>query len=1072
MARAMSVAPVRPEMQQSTISWDSKSDDEADDELRDMPVQDLQIKAEAFKEAVKRSSKEFGAKESSSKSHNSRTLLVTNVLDEGGAKDKHHHHHHKKKGAFAGVFVPTCENMWGVLIFLRFHFIVGNAGIGQALAIVILSFSCAFCTTSSMSATVSSGGLVSKGGPYYMISRALGPCVGASVGVMYWLAITMLAVLETLGAVEGILMASPEADFPFCKQVYGSVLMVALVFFVYIGISFVTKMGIFFVFVVFFTMFSYYYGLCSNGLSLETAKENWASHYGNGTSFGYCLSVFFPCFTGILSGANRADILRDPPKNLKQGTFGAIIFSLFMYSSFMILWGMSRNYQYLLGPGGSAGSSHRRLAGGTQGAHVVTEIVWNPFPNSAHIGIIISSLSQALQCLIVAPRILQSIAKDHILSVLDRLAPLSKQGEAVRALGATYVVAALLVLMGQLDLVAPLLSMCFLVAYAFMNFSCFALTWLKSPAWRPKGIQRKRWRLWYSTTSFLGFLICLTIMFTINVLWALAALVMSLLLYFYINWKLEARGWGSAMDGIRFQLALNSLIKLEGTQQHHVNWRPQVLILYRIHLAEELKGIKHHEILRFYSQLRKGNSFCVVAVVLEADRRDEHAIHKARIEKGIIQTIMKEENIQGFATVVVAPSWVEGSSYIIQLTGIGGLAPNTVLLDWPEDWQKHTKKAHDFVNILSTALAAEKAVLATKGLVDMATEPVYGTIDIWWMIHDGGFLILLSWLLVQHRIWRKCHLRVFTITEAVSEEKAKRAAEHLSKTLRQRRLFDVDVEVIVADGEMIEPYFFDYTVRVEDRHNFLKGLQKEEKKEMPQIDPIPLDINDLFNMGDSANLNNDGGDSPESHTQPGEGEGRGLVTFSDIRDCTTGTNDSRNSKSSGGQNPPNMNSGDGDTKHQCNVHWKYVSQEEGQANLTQKSLEEGLRGATSSDNNFTTAHNQNEQGEHRSSTNAAGLLTPIVNAQGQDEQPKGRRSLRRINTMQHGGNVESFTKLNQIIFARSKRAQLVVMNLPDMWGTEPEEVKKFMAYCDTLTDGLERVLFVHSSGHEIFDLSY
>jgi len=90
-----------------------------------------------------------------------------------------------------------------------------------------------------------------------------------------------------------------------------------------------------------------------------------------------------------------------------------------------------------------------------------------------------------------------------------------------------------------------------------------------------------------------------------------------------------------------------------------------------------LKGIKHHEILRFYSQLRKGNSFCVVSVVLEADRRDEHAIHKARIEKGIIQTIMKEENIQGFATVVVAPSWVEGSSYIIQLTGIGGLAPNT-----------------------------------------------------------------------------------------------------------------------------------------------------------------------------------------------------------------------------------------------------------------------------------------------------------------------------------------------------------------------------------------------------------
>merc|ERR1712072_70950 len=62
-------------------------------------------------------------------------------------------------------------------------------------------------------------------------------------------------------------------------------------------------------------------------------------------------------------------------------------------------------------------------------------------------------------------------------------------------------------------------------------------------------------------------------------------------------------------------------------------------------------------------------------------------------------------------------------------------------------------------------------------------------------------------------------------------------------------------------------------------------------------------------------------------------------------------------------------------------------------------------------------------------------------------------------------------KLNQIIHARSKRAELVVVNLPDLWSTEPEEVLMFMAYCDTLTCGLERVLFVHSTGHEIFDVS-
>ena len=110
-----------------------------------------------------------------------------------------HKRRREKVGAFAGVFVPTCENMWGVLIFLRFYAIVGYAGVGQALCGVFLSFLMAFFTTCSMSAMASSGGLLSEGGPYFMISRAMGPTIGATVGLLYWLGISLLAVLETLG---------------------------------------------------------------------------------------------------------------------------------------------------------------------------------------------------------------------------------------------------------------------------------------------------------------------------------------------------------------------------------------------------------------------------------------------------------------------------------------------------------------------------------------------------------------------------------------------------------------------------------------------------------------------------------------------------------------------------------------------------------------------------------------------------------------------------------------------------------------------------------------------------------
>lgn len=895
-----------------------------------------------------------------------------------------------KKGSLSGVFVPTCENMWGVLIFLRFYYIVGQAGVLQTLCIVCLSFTVALCTTASMSSIASSGGIVSAGGPYHMISRALGPVVGATVGIMYWLAITMLAVLECLGAVESLVMAWPEMHFPWHMQVLGSIFMLILALVVWAGISVVTKLGLFFAVVVLYTLFSYYYGLATaphaeynpmiTGLSFETLELNWGSHYSGGEHFGSALALFYPCFTGILSGANRADVLRDPPKDIRRGTYAAIIFSFFLYCSMFIMWGSCVDYNLLRGD-----------------VSIVKQIVWNPFPASAFTGIIIASLSQALQCLIVAPRLLQRIAQDDILWVLQPLSPLSKRGEPVRALLFTYVVAGALVLIGNLDLVAPLLSMCFLVAYAFMNCSCFALTVLKSPAWRPDWIGQKRWRMWYLFLAGLGFALCVTVMFTINWRWALAANSIALALYAGISLKIQARDWGSAWDGIRHQLAVKSLLGLEASQQQCVNWRPQMLILYKMNVAEELAGIKHHEILRFSAQLRKSRGFCVVACVLESDRRDADSMRRASEERAIIRGIMKEEGIEGFAEVVVAPNYLEGTSYIIQLTGIGGLVPNTVVLDWPEcgtsGITNNEQAGNNFVEILQTALAAEKSVLAVKGLQNMPTQREHGTIDIWWMIHDGGFMILLSWLLSKHRIWRGCHLRVFTVAENVSAERAQEAAKILTRTLRQSRLVDVDVEVILLDDDMIEPYTHDWTLRVEHRHQFLQQLTPYRSDR----ESVPFEIDDLF-AEDHADEGPEGS-AIESLPESEQGEIK-------VSDCRTRVDVETRRHDLGGRS-----------------------------------------------------------GTMRSTTNAS--FPPVPEANAIDaSKPFG---ICQANCPFK--SVELCAALGQIINSRSKRAQLVVMNLPDPWGTGDCENQEYMQYCGALTQGLDRVLFVHSTGREVFDFS-
>ena len=190
---------------------------------------------------------------------------------------------------------------------------VGQAGIWQTLCAVLLSFTAAFCTTAAMSSIASSGGLVSSGGPYYMISRALGPVIGATIGLMYWLAITMLAVLECLGAVEALGMATQgTVCFAGYRQALGSAAMALLAFAVWGGMNIVTKLGVLFGVVVVFTIVSYYVGLVMvqpepqvlggeyiTGLSWETFQANWNPHYDPGVTFGSVLSLFYPCFTGL-----------------------------------------------------------------------------------------------------------------------------------------------------------------------------------------------------------------------------------------------------------------------------------------------------------------------------------------------------------------------------------------------------------------------------------------------------------------------------------------------------------------------------------------------------------------------------------------------------------------------------------------------------------------------------------------------------------------------------------------------------------------------------------------------------
>lgn len=65
------------------------------------------------------------------------------------------------------------------------------------------------------------------------------------------------------------------------------------------------------------------------------------------------------------------------------------------------------------------------------------------------------------------------------------------------------------------------------------------------------------------------------------------------------------------------------------------------------------------------------------------------------------------------------------------------------------------------------ATVEDMCLLVPKGLSTFpeADDQLTGNIDVWWIIHDGGLLILLPFLLKQHKVWRNCTLRVFAVAQ-------------------------------------------------------------------------------------------------------------------------------------------------------------------------------------------------------------------------------------------------------------------------------------------------------------------
>ncbi|QHO56631.1 hypothetical protein S83_007724 [Arachis hypogaea] len=124
----------------------------------------------------------------------------------------------------------------------------------------------------------------------------------------------------------------------------------------------------------------------------------------------------------------------------------------------------------------------------------------------------------------------------------------------------TAILCGVCVIIGNLDLITPTITMFFLLCYTGVNLSCFLLDLLDAPSWQP------RWKFHHWFLSLVGALLCIVIMFLISWSFTVVALALASLIYKYVGLKGKAGVWGDGFKSAYFQLALRSLRSLGENQ--------------------------------------------------------------------------------------------------------------------------------------------------------------------------------------------------------------------------------------------------------------------------------------------------------------------------------------------------------------------------------------------------------------------------------------------------------------------------------------------------------------------------
>ncbi|MDD4489111.1 MAG: amino acid permease [Paludibacter sp.] len=682
-------------------------------------------------------------------------------------------HTHKKFGT-APVFFTAISTILGAILFLRFGFAVGTIGFWGVILIILLGHIVTIPTALALS-EIATNKRVEGGGEYYIVSRSFGLNIGATIGLVLYLsqavsvAFYVIAFTESFSFLFDFL--KNKFDFILPRQVISIPVMLALSYLIIRkGANLGVKALYVIVGILAFSLLMFFFGSTdyASGSSFSLAN----AEFRNMGSFFVVFAIVFPAFTGMTAGVGLSGDLKNPGKSIPLGTISATLLGMIIY--FFIAYKLANS------------ASPADLVNNQM---VMADIaIWGFLV--VPLGLAASTISSALGSVMVAPRTLQALAADKSFPSLKINEWLSKNrekdGEPVNASMVTCIIAFFFVIIGDVNVVAQIISMFFMVTYGSICLISFLNHFGSSPSYRPSF--RSKWIF-----SLIGFIASIWIMFQISVIYTVMALTVLALVYIYINYLHKSRkGLESIFANSIFQLNrwLQVYIQRKKIAHTEKEWRPSAICISK-------NSFKYDNTFRLLNWLSYRFGFgTYLHFIKDYYSRSTSEQADQELEK-ILKNIEIEKSV--YVDTIVSPSNTSAIVQAIQLPGIAGMENNMLIFDFD-------KEEPDELDVIIDNYRVVNAGNFDICVLAVSRKPVFykNGIHVWIKTFDevnANLMILMSFIILGHPDWKRSNIKIHYLCRENEVESVKIWLDDLIMSGRMP-IYKQNIEIVIREEKV------------------------------------------------------------------------------------------------------------------------------------------------------------------------------------------------------------------------------------------------------------------------------